>query len=389
VAQPVRSKVDVKAVWREAMGEIGKLRGAVPARYDQFAAISARLAAKAEGDAATADQLRRLGDLSDLLEKAERYLRIQLQSAKPRLNIKVGDKPQLMKVEDIDAENVYITTSSGRQPRPRIAALDLEDELWRNLENHPIDRRADDRRCYAAFVWYWKPDEARDALAKLGADDALARALASLEQNGRLLDVAAAVARQGDALVVSYDFTRKDGAMLVDFEGEGASYGENGLLWKSARAMPAPVEAELPTLRWRGRLRPPLTVSALAVVPSDTQLAMIGVLAGDRGARIGLTGRNFPRIECTALAGDEAGKLKLLPGEKLAFSFAAKLQLDLAVAADGKTTLSVNGKPVARDPVSVAAGSPLAIALQAFQSQDGKQSGIELLTLTISGRPAD
>ncbi len=398
IAKPVvtttAAKVDAKALWREAYAELNALRGVVPAKYERFAEIADRLAAKAESDPTLAQQLRSLGELGVLLDKADHFLRNQLRSAKPRVGVRVNDKATPMKVEDIDAENVFITTSSGKQPRSRANAIALEEELDKNLRSLPIDQRAAAKRCYAAFCWYWAPDKVARELAALPADDPLAKAIAALEQNGRLLDVRAPTTQQGGTLSVSYDFAGKDDALLADFEGEGASWGEHGLLWVSDKILTGEVkEKDLPSYRWRGRLTAPVKLSA-QVLLRESNLSLIGVFAGDSAVRAGFSTarRQLLRLDLEVVATQGGVPAQIAQsGTKSAVPI-GKFGIDIEVDAEHRVTMTVNGRPVATaTPLTLPKGQPITIALQGLQTDATplKSSRIELLSLAITGRPAE
>ncbi len=392
VAAPDKPKVDAKALWREAYAEFNARRGAVPANYSGFSEIAERLGAKADADATLAQQVRSLGELGSLLEKADHFLRNQLRSTKPKVSVRANGKATPMKVEDVDAENVFITTSAGKQPRPRANAIALEDELDKNLNGLPLDQRAAARRCYAAFCWYWAPDKAARALAELPAGDALAKALAALEQNGRLLDVRAPTTQEGGTLSVAYDFTSKDDALLADFEGDGATWGEHGLHWLGDKVLSGEIkEKDIQGYRWRGRLTPPLKLTAEGIV-RQANMAMIGLFVGDHAVRAGYSTASGQLLkadlELLQTSGDAPAQVAQNPKATMAIG---KFTFAMEVDAERRVTIAVNGKALATPSPLILPEGAITIGLQGLQTNIHKlkTSRIELLSLSITGRPAE
>jgi hypothetical protein len=386
---------DDRAQWQEFGNQIEQLRGSFS--YSNIRSLAETESVKFTGE--SRDLVKEFIELGDLALNAEKALRkyIGNPGEHPAAEIMVGGKAQRVFLTKITAKEVsFQTTQAGgdgslTQDR-KSSALPLKELLDHTPADCFTDLPADRPRSILAFLWVWRQPEADILIAKL-SNDPMVKAITTLEAKSRIIDLHARGTRSGKQVTITYDFTQKRPELLEDFVGEGAAVTANGLSWSSGKktAKDAP-ERELPTLRWKEALLPPLTITSQCVLKPNNHLILIGVQAGDKRARLGF--HNIPTIHSAAtLFSNEAGGFMLGKGKRDYFKAGDVIKVDIAVSAEGRVTLKYNDNIISEDYL-LPTGKPVTLILQSYSPNSTSASaegegGMDITSLSISGTLPD
>jgi len=288
-------------------------------------------------------------------------------------------------------------------PRSHVKLVDCAGMLDRTLPlaSPPVEAR-DVPVVKAACAWMWRSPQQWE-LAKALGNQPFGIALCALQRSfAGGAELNAVVARTATELTFFYDFSEKSPSMLTDFDGQGLSFGDHGMVWTTTAIMPRTQpehpeaeEAELPRLAWKGVLHAPCTVNcALLVHPA--LLAMAGLETGGRRLRIAYSdGRSSVRRATQRLAlvlteddGVHFQVLRLDQGDEI-FDDTQPMRLTWHLAEDGTVTAAINNVPVTGAATGVLpTNSPTTFILQAYQFSDNNvpiATSIELQWLELTG----
>ena len=167
-----------------------------------------------------------------------------------------------------------------------------------------------------------------------------------------------------------------------DFAGEGVELGDSALIWKSTATLPRNdyAEASLPTLRWQGRMQPPMKVSALVRLTRDAQGALIGIEAGEQRNRIVFNAKSFPGVVAVGSVFTAAeGRFSVAPASRVAIDLSQPVRVEAVIDDRRRLTLSWNGNVVDRDR-QIGEG-PIGWIFQLYQMEGASQIAVEALTI--------
>ncbi len=398
-ATPAPGGAEDRAQWLELNDQIDAMRGSF-INYKKIRAMTEAEAAKFSVE--SREQVKALADLGEQALMIEKVLRkyMLVDPQKPLVDIVVGGKAQKVKLTALTGTNVAFAIQAGgaeaeQSLERRLVGLplkDIIDHVQAEYYTEDVPNAAERPRAILAYLWFWRQPEAAALAAKM-ANEPLAKAICVLESKAHALDLRGKAVRSGKQVTVSYDFTQKRADLLEDFAGAGLSSNANGLSWTSAKVSPKGAgEGDLPTLRWKEGLLPPLAISAQCFIHHDSFLAMIGVAGGGRCVRIGFnttpvsTHHVMPFVTKPDGIGFEVGKKPWDKfGVKLYFKQNEAVKVDITVSAEGKVALKFNDTVVGvEDQQLVPADKPLSLILQSLTLTEG-EGGMDISQLTISG----
>jgi hypothetical protein len=164
------------------------------------------------------------------------------------------------------------------------------------------------------------------------------------------------------------------------------------LTWSSGKKTPkdAP-EKDLPTLRWKEGLLPPLSVTCQIYLHPGSHMALIGILAGDKRARVGFHTIN-PVHSTVALLSNDAGGFRLgkLPPKTHFFKPGDLVKVEITVSAEGSVALKYNDIQV-NEEYQVPIDKPISVILQSYSMANvpsnpaENDGGMDIQSLSISG----
>ena len=361
-----------------------------PLRYSsRFDDLRAVISTAADGFPTpdTQAQAKVLLELAAFGQKGEAALRTYVKTRMPAVTMRVNrevKKPLIVGFTDKDIQIRPISGAASRLDR-QTTVLDYRPLLAEALSSVEVKER---ERTIAAFLYLWDPPNARAAFKALG-DDPLARAVGEVESRRKGPLLAGRVLRQDAGRVqVIYDFLPGDTGPLADFTADGLELNDRGVAWKNTKNVPKDVftEASLATVRWKGRLQPPLKISATVHLVRETQGALIGVDAGGKFIRLVFNTKSLPGVVAvgTLLTGD-ADKFSAIGLNKVSIDLSQPVRIDASVDDKHRLTLSYNGTVVEKDR-QIADGS-VGWVFQLYQI-DGP-STFDIETLSLEGKWAD
>jgi serine/threonine-protein kinase len=366
-----------------------KVRGVVESEAPKFPADSRELV-KVLGD---------IGEQALLIEKVLRKYMGDTQ--RPPVDIVVGGKTLKAKLNGLTGTNVtFLAQDPGAEEQileRRLVGLplkDIIDHIQADFYAVDVPNAADRPRAILAYLWFWRQPEAGAMAAKMSSEP-LAKAIAILESKTHVLDLRGRTTRVGRQVTVSYDFTQKRTDLLEDFAGEGLSSSPNGLSWSTNKVTPTfkgfGAESDLPTLRWKEALLPPISISALCYLHPASFLALLGVTAGGRSVRIGFnTLGTVHRVMTLVTRADgvnfEVGKKAWdKVGARPYFKAVDQVKIDITVSAEGKVTVKFNDNAVGDEvQLVLPADKPASLIVQSLLHDEG-EGGMDINQLTISG----
>ena len=388
-----------RPLWLTFGDQLEALR-ATTAGYKKFKAL-----AEVEGGKFSADSrelIKVLGDLGEQALAIQMVLRKYMgDQHRPPVDVVIAGKPQKIKMITFSSSAVsYVAVGAGAgDPEQSADRKQVELPLRDILEHTPAEffvddlPNAEDRpRAVLAYLWYWRQPEALALAAKM-VNEPLAKAITVLESKAHPIESHGKVARAGKQVTVSYDFTTKRPELLADFAGDGITISANGLSWVSAKVSPkGSGEADLPTLRWKDGLLPPLSITAQCFLRHECYLIMFGVAGGGKCVRIGFnTFSNTHKVISLVTKPDgvnfEVGKN---PWSKLGprpyFKLNEAVKIDVAVSTEGKVTLKFNDNVVGDETqVLLPVDKPISPIVQSFSKDEGTEGGMDISQLTITG----
>ena len=377
---PKMQRPDSATLWRELGERCEPLRAALP--------YSALTEALRSGARSFPDddrvQVEALAAFAELAQQAEAALQMHIGMTKPKADCRFGSRSGTFILTKLDKDRIgfRLVDVPAESQADRASAV----VPWPQLLAAAVTGPGGPRQT-AAFLWYWRQPEARAALAKL-KDDASATAVATFERRTRPLDIAGEVERRaGGQVAVFYPFaTAKNASYLEAWQGPGAELNERGLRWTTATLVASKAEADLPTLRWKAALKPPLVLEATVQPEPGSEVVLIGLTSGELSIRVGLNPRRQGFYMATK--GDGSGTyepLSSIPPPDYSLSEPARVRL--AVDAAGKVTATLNDKPLTCDrELTFPADAKLSPILQ---SRSMKQPGTGLIVgnLSLTGKP--
>jgi len=359
-----------------------------PLRYtSRFDDLRAVISTAADGFPTpdTQAQAKALLDLATYGQKGEAALRAHVKTRMPVVTMRVNrelKKPAIIGFTDKDIQIRPISGAPSRLDR-QTTVLDYRPLLIEALSAVEAKER---ERTIAAFLYLWDPPNARAAFKALG-DDPLARAVAEVDSRRKGPLLAGRVLRQEAGRVqVIYDFLPGDTGLLADFAADGLELNDRGVAWKNTKNVPKDTftEASLATVRWKGRLHPPLKISATLRLVRETQGALAGVDAGGKFVRLVFNTKSLPGMVAvgTLLTG-EADKFSAIGLNKVSIDLSQPV--DASVDDKRRLTLSYNGTVVEKDR-QIADGS-VGWVFQLYQIEGASTFDIE--TLNLEGKWAE
>ncbi len=401
-ARDRESRLALLRDWQALAADLDQPRSAC--RYIGFDDIIERHARDFPGDGATQKLLTALKDLQSLASVGEMAMKGWVERAHPEVDAVISQKAarvQLVKwsASNIDCKSLDDGEHAEARPVPR-AQFHLRGAAKILTQALAGDARATGMQgqIAAACLVDVAPGGAFSAAQALGSND-LGQALAALMRGyAGNLELNGVAFRDQDMLTVSYDFAGKEPALLRDFEGAALTMGDHGLLWYSNAHVPVPadgmgLEASLPRVAWHGELAPPLTVDALVWLHPAMAMAMVGLEAGGRRIRIGISHDRFSPGHVSDRYGviitsddgvhfqgnqvNDHDQMGLWDPEK-------PLHLSLTMQESGQVAAAINDAAVGSTFVGALPATPAGVVLETFQP-DG-QTVLEISALSIRGK---
>jgi hypothetical protein len=378
---------DDQAQWQALSDQLEPLRGS-------FSYKEVKNVVEAEAPRFTSAQGRELAQslaqLGSLSITAEASLRNFITTTGPTVEVQIGSQTRKVKLRRIDSKEVEFLPLDIKGDVPlrqdrKTVQLPLRELVEQSLAGDGIEG-AERWRVLACILWVWRVPESAEILAKI-ADEPLAKAVALIEARARVLDLRARVVKNGKQVVVTYDTSGKNPWFAEDFVSEDpASVGDKGLSWGSSRMSPVGTpEPQVPTLRWKVALLPPLNLTYQFYLKPSTQLIALGVLGGDRRVRAAfnnLTGihKIFP-----LLTKDDGSTYEYQTAwvKNGFFKSTETVRVDFAVNADFKATVKYN-EQLLKDGLALPPGQPITPIVQSVQYKAG-QTAVDLSMMSISG----
>jgi hypothetical protein len=208
----------------------------------------------------------------------------------------------------------------------------------------------------------------------------------------RVLALRGRMRKDGRQATVTYDLSGKSPWAVEDFVGEGAAIGDRGLSWSTTKRLAnGNTEADIPTLRWKEGLLPPVNLSWQVVLHPNTHLVLLGVAAGERRVRIGFSNFKSFNHQVLALATKDDG-LSCEPVPKsvkgrLVFPAGEVIRVEMAITADSRLSIKYNDQVVAENIV-LPTGKPITPIIQGVLLTDSKPeltAAVDIPMLSISG----
>ena len=330
-------------------------------------------------------QAKTLIGLTALAQQGEMALRSHIKAHQSQVTVRLDGELKEAALLSITDKELHLRPPNGASVRRsrQTTTVDYRPLLAAALESVEAKER---ERIIAAFLFFWNPSAARSAFLALG-DEPLAQAVAAVESRrpggglgGRLLR------QDGGRVQVHYDFLPGDRGPLADFAGEGLETSARGLLWKNSKTMAKDdfAEASLPTVRWKGRLQPPLTIQATLRLAPDTQATLVGVEAGGACSRLAFNAKNALNLPTVRI-----GTLFTGEGQRFTGKVSSALQLDLTlplrveVVVDEQRRLSLSYNDTVVEQGRQLAEGPISWIMQLYQREGA--SSLEVETLTLEG----
>ena len=356
-------------------------------RYTDIAEAVDNAVAAFPADCPDRDLAKALDQLGDKAASGENSLVQWVRQHHPLVDVHLDDKTQTLTLESIAINEVIVVASDGGDRRVDRGDADLK---WRDLLDKALPPGdADSPKVRAACLWMWKAAEARAAIVGLG-NDPLAKALAKVDDVLRGgLDLNGQIDRRGDQITVVYDFSTKD--QIADFAGDGLSWGQHGMSWttKLNLASSPRREADLPTVQWRAKLVPPVSVRAEGWIHPKTMFMLIGVEAGGQRVRLGCcnVGRSPPHLGL--LVTDPDNTAYDATTIKTPVTITTTDPVDIGFDVDEKGNVSLLWDLVPFDspkPLALPAGAPVTVILEAYQTGGTMQTDFDLSRLEVTGQ---
>ncbi len=379
-AAPKMQKPDSAALWHALGEQCEPVRANLP--YSTLIEVL-RSGARPFADEERV-QVENLARLVDLAQQAEAALRLYIAQATPRADCRFGNRSGTYLLTRLEKD--WIGFRLPDVPAETKAERATAVVPWSQILARALSG-ADAARQTAAYLWYWRQPEANAALAAL-KDDPLAIAVATYERRTRPLDLAGEIERRGGGLLAaSYPFATTRKADYLEAWAGSAELVDRGLHWSSTALVEAGSmsEKDLPSLRWKGSLRPPLVLEATVQPDAGSEIIMIGLTSGDLVLRVGLNHKRQGFILATK-ADDSSSYEALSSGSPPDFNPNDWSHLRLTVDADGKLSATLNDKPVTSPrELAFPRDARLAPILQGRAIRKG--AGMVVESLTIVGKP--
>ncbi|MBN8527065.1 MAG: hypothetical protein J0M02_17155, partial [Planctomycetes bacterium] len=380
-AQPKMQKADTAPLWR-ALGEtVEAARGALP--YSALADAARNAAGNLpDGERQHAEAL---AEVAEAAQGAETALRLHIGQVRPRVECRIGNRNGTYLLTRLEKDRIGMRLVDA----PAETVQNRADVVlpWAQLLSAAL-HGAGKERSQAAFLWYWRLDEARQALEAI-RDDPLAVAIATYERRTRPLDIAGDQQRRKDGIIaVSYPFhIARDPGLLAAWKGDGATLADAGMHWESTGQVPrgSSAEADLPTLRWQASLRAPAELEARVIPDADSEVILVGLAAASgQAVRVAL---NTKLRRAFIIATRDEDKDSYQPhGAKGTPDYdAAGTTVRLSVDAAGKVSAWIDDRPVPGDrDLVLPADARLAPVIQGRPVQS--KSALIVRSLSFSGR---
>jgi len=374
---------DVRTLWRQFGEQAEALRGALP--YGTFAELCRGQARGFPDDDRV--QIESLATVGDLAQQVETALRLHIGQTNPKAECRFGNRSGMFILTRLEKDwigfKLVDVPAESRTDRAG-AVLPWAQLLPAALAAHGKP----DPRAEAAFLWFWRQADARQALDKL-KNDPLINAIATYERRIRPLEVVGDQERRADGVVaVTYAFgASKDRSLLDAWKGDGAAIADRGMRWSTTAnvAKGSAAESTLPGLRWKASLHAPMTLEATVHPDPDSEVVLIGISDGQRTYRVAL---NHKLRKAFAIVTKDDDLATYQPqGNKSPIDYPGleAVRIRLNVDAGGKLTMAVADKPVIceRDLV-FPANAQLYPVIQGRPVE--KSSGLTIANLVVTGK---
>ncbi len=381
-AQPKVNKVNTAALWRDLGARCEPLRAVLP--YSNLT-DALRSGARAFPDEERA-QVEALAGFVEAAQQAETALRLHIGQAAPKAECKFGSRSGTFILTRLEKDYIgfrLLDVPAESRADRATAVLPWGQVLAGALSGAEAPRQA------AAYLWYWRQNEARAALAKL-KDETLATALDTYERRTRPMDIAGEIERRaGGLLAISYPFAATKEARYMDaWRGAGGSVGDRGLRWTTTAVIEAgsKAEADLPGMQWKGTLKPPFTLEATLQPEAGSEVALVGVTSGDLSIRVGLNPKRQGFYLATRTDGSGTyDALSSNPPPDYNPNDWSRIRVSIDEA--GKVSAWLNDKPLTCDrELAFPPDAKLAPLIQGRAVKQGGGVALVISSLSITGR---
>jgi len=379
-APPKMMKPDTAILWRELGERCEALRAALP-----YGTLVETLRGGArpfpDEDRVLVEAL---AGFTEAAQAAEVALQMYIGVNKPKVECRFGSRAGTFMLTRLDKDRIgfRLLEVPAESSADRASAVVPWTQLLASALNG-----ADKPRQTAAYLWYWRQSDARSAIAKL-KDEALLTALATYDRRTRPLDIAGEIERRGNGqLSIAYPFSANRSPGYLEAWQGGGELIDRGLRWISTQmvAMESRVEAELPTLRWKGALRAPLVLEADVLPEPNSQIVLVGLTSGQVTLRVAM---HCPKQVGFILATrqDSAATYEdLRLGTPPGFKSNERSRIRITIDANGKFSATLNDQPVASPrELAFPADAKLTPVIQGRSYS--ATSGLTIESLTITGK---
>jgi hypothetical protein len=377
--------VDENALWQAFAKALNDLRG------DLFYAKVKTLAEAEAGKFATPESKALIMQFATIGQQAsttEGLLRNYVKEVNPEVTIQVQGKPTLVTLKAIDKSVTYsvksVKSDAGAvETTEKRSAVSLP--LRQLLEKaFAFDGSVDENRAEktASFLWLWRDNAAAEMFAAI-PNSMSTLAVAQIERispptmNGGYGLRAAVAERNGSQTTFQYGNERHPW-YLDDFIGEDLTIFQKTFRWSTNKAVDTikKLEADLPTVRWKGQLYPPFRLTASVEMQPNTLMLLFGVQSREHRVRIGFQNLDPKNTKCTAYV-TEGNEFKPLPRKGIygvvVSEYTTKsnafLKVDIVVNKDYQVGLFHNDIKLI-DEVQLPKGKGIIPIIQAVQKSD-------------------
>ena len=386
---------DDRPLWIALAEQLEPLRGG--ASYPEVMRLTNVESAKFPPD--SREQVKGLGMIARLASRAEVALDAHIATSKPTVELtnKTGNtRAKLVKYEKgmVTYQLQEKAADATLTQDLRLAGVPLKDLVDKAVTG-PGVTNAERLSMLASFLWMWRSPDAAEIFALI-PEDPLAKAAAAYDLKSRLLALRGRMSKDGRKLTVTYDLTGKSPWAIEDFIGDGATLGDRGLNWATTKRVDnGNTETDLPLLRWKESLLPPVTLAWHVVLHPNTNLVLFGVAVGDRRVRLGFSNAVPFNYKVLVLATKDDGvscepvpkSLKtrvLLPVGEL-------IKVDMVISADSRMTVRYNDQ-VVTESFQLPTGKPITPIIQAVilpsdtkSEAKNERAIVDVPLLSISG----
>ena len=400
--KPIRPNVDDDALWQALNDQIEPLRGGV--FYSEVSKLAEAEAVKFTNPDSKAMVLQ-FTTMGEIALKTEGALRNFVRTTKPEITIQYNDKPTLVTLKQIDKQQVTFSLKQGgvvgelKQDRQStlLPLRQLVDGAL--LEIGVTDSKVRTVQT-ASFLWLWR-DPAASELYAATPKSISALAVAQLESknkpviNGNALR--AVMQRNGAQITVHYG-GEKHPWYLDDFVGENLTIFQKTFQWSTNKTVDLVngTEGEIPSVKWKGELHPPFSLSAQVDMQPSTLMLLFGVQSGEQRVRIGFNNMDPKKTMCTAFVTKPDGigfrtlQKKGINGTEVFVlsEYTTKpdtyLKVDVVVNADYQVSLLHNDTKLI-DGVQLPKGKGIVPIIQAIQKNADITTNAAIAELRITG----